>query len=178
MSHTRSFHIYFHYFLDYLKEDGSVRGSHNRKSFVKDSFSLLLIYLQHFYVQQGQNWPVVGLFQLGSPIPVHGSGTPTLWRFFRHLSSPPEDAICPSGNAAFLGRVVIVGEKVVLVCRGKIDGAFVESLEHVPGLLFNLELVRGEECHPVLLRNQGFHVLSCHVDAVVEIPAPEDVVVT
>ena len=48
-----------------------------------------------------------------------------------------------------------------------------------PGLgLANLELIGLEQRFPLLGRDQGLHVLPGHVDAIVEVSAPEHVVVT
>ena len=64
-----------------------------------------------------------------------------------------------------------------LVCWCKCDWSLGESHEGVPGPVLALELVSGQKLGPVLLGDKLLHLLPAHVDAVVEVTAPEHVVV-
>ena len=60
-------------------------------------------------------------------------------------------------------------------CEG--DWTLSEPLEHIPSSVFTSQLVGGEELSPVLLDHQLLHLRPGHVDPVVEVSAPEHVVV-
>ena len=63
-----------------------------------------------------------------------------------------------------------------LVCWCESDRSLSEAHEGVPSPVLALELVGGEELGPVLLGDQVLDLLPAHVDAVVEVAAPEHVV--
>ena len=87
-------------------------------------------------VDHGQHRTMIGLLKLGSAVPKDGAlGNVVI---VGRLSSP-QNAIRPSRNSTFLGRVVVVGKEIVLVGRGERDRSLLEALEDVAGLVFDLE---------------------------------------
>ena len=91
--------------------------------------------------------------------------------------SLPQNPISPSWNSGLLTGVVVIREQIILVGRGEGDGSLGEPLEGVTCTVLAPQLVSGQELGPVLLGDQLLHLRPGHVDAVVEVPAPEHVVV-
>ena len=96
--------------------------------------------------------------------------------FTLRLPSFPQNPICPSWNSGLFTGVIVIREQIVLVSGGEGDGTLREPLEGVARAVLAPELVCRQQLGPVLLGDQLLHLRPGHVDPVVEVPAPEHVV--
>ena len=158
--------------------DGAVAGPELLPDGLQRSVSPGAVHSPGLDVQQGDHWPVVRLLQFG-PAVEHQARLLLALSFgsLRRFSPLPEDPVCPGGNSRLLAGVEVVREEIVFVSGSEGDRTLRESLEDVASTVFTPQLVGSRELSPVLPGYQVLHLVPTEVDPVVEISAPEDVVV-
>ena len=102
---------------------------------------------------------------------------PRHW-FFAKLSSPPQYTISPSRNSAFFRSIIIFRKEIIFISRWKIDGSFLKILKNVAIGIFNFELIRTQKCFPIGVFDTSLHIFSAHIDAIIEVTAPENIVMS